>query len=151
MSKSGFTVMEILVALFIFSIVLLPLTELLVADSKFEKKYEQKRVAMLVAKNELEKAKRRFKKLENEEYQVTMGGREWNIELKVEEKELALVPGQNSRPIQEITPGTGIQVPGQPAQTVTSAVAKQYITVRVSRSSDTNALAEFRVMKETYR
>lgn len=45
MSKSGFTVMEILVALFIFSIVLLPLTELLVADSKFEKKYEQKRVA----------------------------------------------------------------------------------------------------------
>lgn len=150
MSKSGFTVMEILVALFIFSIVLLPLTELLVADSKFEKKYEQKRVAMLVAKNELEKAKRQFKKLENEEYQVSMAGREWRVELKLEEKELAVVPGQNARLMPQMDSG-GIKPPGQPALTVTSAVAKQYITVRVSRSSDTNALAEFRVMKETYK
>jgi type II secretion system protein I len=150
MNTRGFTVMEILVALFIFSIVLLPLTELLVADSKFEKKYEQKRVAMLVAKNELEKAKRRFKKLENEEYQVSMAGREWNVELQIEEKELALVPGQKSRPIQEVAPG-GIRASGQPALQAPSPIAKQFITVRVSRLADTNALAEFRVMKETYK
>jgi type II secretion system protein I len=150
MNRHGFTVMEILVALFIFSIVLLPLTELLVADSKFEKKYEQKRVAMLVAKNELEKAKRSFKKAENEEYQVSMAGREWNVGIRVEEKELALVPGQNARPINEMTQG-GTQTPGQPAPTAPSAIAKQFITVYVSRTSDTNTLAEFRVMKETYK
>lgn len=147
MSKNGFTVMEILIALFLFSIVLLPLTELLVADSKFEKKYEQKRVAMLVAKNELEKAKRGFKKLKNEEYRVSMAGREWTVELTLEEKELALVPGQSARSIPRTDSG-GIRLPVLQAP---SAIAKQFITMRVSHPSDTNALAEFRVMKETYK
>lgn len=150
MNPRGFTVMEILVALFIFSIVFLPLTELLVADSKFEKKYEQKQVAMLVAKNELEKAKRCYKKTEDKEYQVTMAGKSWNVVIAVEEKELAKVPGQSVQQSQSITAGE-IPALGQVKPSALSTIAKQFITVRVSPSSDTNALAEFRAMKETYR
>jgi type II secretion system protein I len=150
MNSRGFTVMEILVALFIFSLVFLPLTELLVADSKFEKKYEQKQVAMLVAKNELEKAKRCYKKSENSEYQVTMAGKSWNVELAVEEKELAQVPGQKAQQPQSITTGE-ISASGQVKPSALSTITKQFITVRVSRSPDTNALAEFRVLKETYK
>jgi type II secretion system protein I len=144
MNSRGFTVMEILVALFIFSIIVLPLAELLSADSKFEKKYEEKQVAMLVAKNELEKAKRSYKKPVNDTFQVTMAGKKWDIAIAVEEKELALVPARKTLQTGQLP--TDSILPVKP-----ETIGKRFITVRVSRPSDTATLAEFRVMKETYK
>ena len=150
MNSRGFTVIEIMVALVIFSIVLLPLTTLLVADSKFENKYEQKQVALLVAKNELEKAKRSFKKIADEEYGVTMGGRLWNIELAVEKDERAQLHAGKKGQTQQVSPG-GTQTQDQQAAPEPVAIVKQFVTVRVSRANDTNVLADLRVLKETYR
>jgi type II secretion system protein I len=123
---AGFTLVEILVALMIFSLVMLPLTALLVAESKFESKHEQKLVAMLVAKNEIEKAKGAAGIIADDEYTVEMAGRRWSVSRTVENSEVAL-----------------------------SAAGRKeqygYITIRVGRENDTVALADIRVMKETYR
>jgi len=145
MNSRGFTMIEILVALLLFSIILLPLTSLLVADSKFEKKYEQKQVALLVAKNELEKAKRTYRKVDNNQYQVTMAGRVWNVELQVKESERVTVQGtvQAPRPL-------GMPLASLDSAHAPTVIAKQFITIKVSRDNDSTVLAEFRVLKETY-
>jgi type II secretion system protein I len=151
MNTRGFTVMEILVALFIFSIVLLPLTELLVADSKFEKSHEQKLTALLVAKNEVEKVKRTYKKIENGTYQVAMAGKQWNVALSVEEKERTLIPASSVTPVQPPQQrGMPLPPPSSPLP-APSTFMKRFITVTVSRANDTNVLAEFRVLGETYK
>lgn len=118
--------MEILVALVLFSLIFLPLTTLFVAESKFERKRGQKMTAMLVAKNELEKQKKINGKNENEDYQVTMAGQQWNVYRTVETGEAAAVD-------------------------TAAAIKKVIATVRVTAERDTSTLAEFSVMRETYR
>ena len=124
--KAGFTLIEILVSLMIFSLVMLPLTAVLVAESKFERSYEHKLVAMLVAKNEIEKTKAVPSFLEDEEYTVEMAGRRWIVSRTIENSEFAL---------------TGD----------TEKEQHGFINIRVGRENDTAALADLRVMKETYR
>ena len=126
MNKRGFTLVEILVAMVIFSLVFLPLTAVLVAESKFEHSYEQKHVALAIAKNELERAKKTFAKLDNDEYQVRMMGKTWTVARTVDVGEGAIL-ADSSRP-----------------QLCT-------IRIRVSREMDTAVLADFQVLKETYR
>jgi type II secretion system protein I len=126
MNNRGFTLVEILVAIVIFSILLLPLTGVLIADSKFEERHERKTVAILVAKNEIEKCKELFSDLEEKEYSVPMAGRIWNVSRTVETEEGAII------------------------DTLTR-VKKTFITVRVTRENDTVRLADFRVMRETYK
>jgi type II secretion system protein I len=126
MNNRGFTLVEILVAIVIFSILLLPLTSVLIAESKFESKYEQKITAMQVAKNEIEKSKQASGTLESDEYTVTLAGKTWNVSRSVETGEGALID-------------------------TTLLLKKSYITVAVTRENDTVKLAEFRIMRETYR
>jgi type II secretion system protein I len=122
----GFTLVEILVAIFIFSILLLPLTALLIAESKFAAKHEQKIIAMLVAKNEIETGKKAVLAVESGEYTVTMRGKTWNVVRTVETGEGAAID--------------------------TSLVLKKtFVTVRVSKENDSVKLAEFRVMREIWR
>ena len=118
--------MEILVALVLFSIIFLPLTGLLSAESKFEFKRERKMTALLVAKNELEKLIKVNGKSENGDYRVSMAGRIWNVYRTVETGEGAMKDS-------------------------TEAVKKTMVTVRVTAERDTAMLAEFSVMRETYR
>jgi general secretion pathway protein I len=125
-SDRGFTLVEILVALMIFSLVLLPLTAVLVSESKFERSYQRKLVAMLVAKNEMEKTKAASGFLEDGDYIVEMAGRRWNVSRTLENSEVTLTDGT---------------VKGQHG----------FITIRVGRENDTAVLADLRVMKETYR
>ena len=126
MNNKGFTLVEILVALVLFSIIFLPLTGLLSAESKFEQKREQKMTAILVAKNELEKLIKPDGKQENGDYQVAMAGRLWNVYRTVET--------------------------GEGAITDSAKVFKRaMVTVRVTAEHDTAMLAEFSVMRETYR
>jgi len=125
-NRKGFTLVEILVALVLFSLIFLPLTSLFVAESKFEKKRGQKMTAMLVAKNELEKQKKTNGKNENGDYQVDMAGQHWNVYRTVETGEGAVVD-------------------------TTTAIKKVIVTVRVTAERDTSTLAEFSVMRETYR
>lgn len=126
MSERGFTLVEILVAIVIFSILLLPLTGVLIAESRFEERHERKTVAMLVAKNEIEKSKKAFGELEGNEYTVKLAGRVWNVSRTVETEEGAIID-------------------------TLSKVKKTFITVRVTRENDTVRLAEFRVMREMYK
>lgn len=126
MNSKGFTLIEIMVSLVIFSLVFLPLTAVLVAESKFEQKHEQKMVAMAVAKNEIETAKKTYVSLSDETYRVSMAGRTWNVQRIVEGKEVA---------------DTGRTWP----------IPLTAVTIRVSREKDTALLAEIRVLKETYR
>ena len=126
MSDRGFTLVEILVAIVIFSILLLPLTGVLIAESRFEERHERKTVAMLVAKNEIEKSKKAFGDIEENEYTVTMAGRVWNVSRTVETEEGAIID-------------------------TLLKIKKTLITVRVTRENDTVRLAEFRVMRETYK
>jgi type II secretion system protein I len=123
-SCPGFTLVEILVSLVIFSLILLPLTAVLVAESKFGRSYEQKYTALIVAKNEIETAKKCFTRLSDEEYRVTMAGREWLVQRIVEE-------AVNER--DTVLPFSPLAV-----------------TVRISRVKDAAVLAELRVLKETY-
>ncbi|MBN2036358.1 MAG: prepilin-type N-terminal cleavage/methylation domain-containing protein [Chitinispirillaceae bacterium] len=126
-NNRAFTLIEILVAIMLFSLLLLPLTALLIAESKFEKRHEQKMIALLIAGNEIEKSKRAFGECEGEEYTVTMAGFRWDVERIVETEEGAIVD-------------TG------------SAVVKQsLVTIRVRREDDTVTLADLRVLRETYR
>jgi type II secretion system protein I len=122
----GFTLVEILVALFIFSMVFLPLTAVLTAESKFERLHERKMTALLVAKNELEKSKKRWGKETAEEYQVVMAGTVWNVARTVENAGDALADSA-------------------------ACYGKRFVTVRVGAEKDTATLAELRVVKETYR
>ena len=122
----GFTLVEILVAIFIFSILLLPLTALLIAESKFAAKHEQKTIAMLVAKNEIETGKKAALAVESGEYTVTMGGKTWDVVRNVETGEGAAVDTSH-------------------------LLKKTFVTVKVSRENDTVTLAEFRVMREVWR
>jgi type II secretory pathway pseudopilin PulG len=125
--ETGFTLVEILVAFLIFSIVLLPLTAVLVAESKFERKHELKQVAILVAKNEIERSKTFRGVLENKEYIIDMAGVPWNVRREIENKEIAVA-------------GAGPK----------DAIQNCLITISVGRANDTATLAVFRVMKETY-
>ena len=125
MNSKGFTLIEIMVALVIFSLVFLPLTAVLVAESKFEQKHEQKLVAMAVAKNEIETAKKTYVRLSDETYQIRMAGRVWDVQRTVEGNEIA---GRDSTLPKQLTT----------------------VTVRVSREKDSASLAEIRVLKETY-
>ncbi|MBN1128442.1 MAG: prepilin-type N-terminal cleavage/methylation domain-containing protein [Chitinispirillaceae bacterium] len=124
--RSGFTLVEILVAIFIFSVLLLPLTALLIADSKFAAKHEQKVIAMLVAKNEMEKAKKMVGTLEEGDYAVTMADKAWNVSTKVETEEGALLD-------------------------TFRMIKKTYVTIGVRRENDTVTLSEFRILRETWR
>jgi type II secretion system protein I len=126
MNNRGFTLVEILVAIVLFSILLLPLTGVLIAESKFEERYERKTTAMLVAKNEIEKSIKAFGNLEAKEYTVTMAGRVWKVSRSVETEQGAIVD-------------------------TLSVIKKTFISVRVTRENDTVRLAEFRVMRETYK
>lgn len=126
MNNKGFTLIEIMVALVIFSLIFLPLTAVLVAESKFEQKHEQKLVAMAVAKNEIETAKKTYNRLADETYQVRMAGRTWNVQRTVEGNEIA---GRDSTLPKQLTT----------------------VTIRISREKDTVSLAEIRVLRETYR
>ena len=126
MNDRGFTLVEILVAILLFSILLLPMTGVLIAESKFEERHERKTMAMLVAKNEIEKCIKSSGVLEEKEYTVTMAGRVWNVSRSVETEEGAIVD-------------------------TLSILKKTFITVRVTRDNDTVRLADFRVMRETYR
>jgi type II secretion system protein I len=126
MNNRGFTLIEILVAMLIFSLVFLPLTAVLVAESKFERSYEQKHAALAIAKSEIEKAKRSFGKLEESEYRVRMAGKAWNVERSVDVGEGAI-----------LSDSSGVQL--------------CTIRVRVSRDNDTQTLADLQVIKETYR
>ena len=125
-NSRGFTLIEIMAAMVIFSLVFMPLTAILVAESKLSNKSERKRVAMLVARNELEKIKRHWEEPKDEEYDVPMAGKQWRVkrvidtEEKVKAKETATV-----------------QLCG--------------ITISVSAEKDTTTLAEFKVLRETYR
>lgn len=125
MNKRGFTLVEILVAIMLFSILLLPMTGVLIAESKFEERHERKTTAMLVAKNEIEKSLKTFGDLDEKEYTVTMAGRAWKVARSVETEEGAIID-------------------------TLSTIKKTLITVRVTRDNDTVRLAEFRVMRETY-
>jgi type II secretion system protein I len=127
MGVRGFTLVEVLVALFIFSVVFLPLTGVFVAESKFERAHERKMIALLVAKDEIEKNKGHYGKEGDEEYQVTMAGSVWNVRRSEENEELAA--GADSSKLRK----------------------KSFITVSVAGEKDTACLAEFRVMRETYR
>jgi type II secretion system protein I len=126
MNDRGFTLVEILVAIMLFSILLLPLTGVLIAESKFEERYERKTTAMLVAKNEIVKSVKAFGDLEEKEYTVTMAGRVWNVSRSVETEEGAIID-------------------------TLSIIKKTFITVRVTRENDTVRLAEFRMMRETFK
>jgi type II secretion system protein I len=125
-NKGGFTLIEIMVALVVFSLVFLPLTALLVAESKFEANYRRKQVALMVAKNEIEKCKRSFGATRDDGYTVVMAGKPWEVRRSVEECDPAAI-------------------------TDSTAIRRMFITVRVSRDRDTTALAELRVMREAYR
>jgi prepilin-type N-terminal cleavage/methylation domain-containing protein len=126
-NNRAFTLVEIIVAIMIFSLLMLPLTALLIAESKFEKRHEQKTIAMMIAGNEIEKSKRVFGYCEEEEYTVTMAGLRWNIERIVETEEGAIV------------------------DTGSAAIKQSLVTIRVRREKDTGTLADLRVMRETYR
>jgi type II secretion system protein I len=126
MNDRGFTLVEILVAIMLFSILLLPLTGVLIAESKFEERYERKTTAMLVAKNEIVKSVKAFGDLEEKEYTVTMAGRVWNVSRSVETEEGAIID-------------------------TLSIIKKTFITVRVTRENDTVRLAEFRMMREMFK
>ena len=126
MNNRGFTLIEIMVALLVFSLIFLPLTAVLVAESKFERVYERKQVAMTIAKNEIEKAKRTFRQLSDEEYQTAMAGKLWSVERTVRRGEAAVLADSAKVPIDTIL-------------------------LRVRAESDTTVLAEFQVLKETYR
>jgi type II secretion system protein I len=126
MNSRGFTLIEILVAMLIFSLVFLPLTAVLVAESKFERSYEQKLAALAIAKSEIEKAKRSFGKLEESEYRVRMAGKLWNVERTVDVGEGAI-----------LSDSSGLQL--------------STIRIRVARDNDTQTLADLQVLKETYR
>lgn len=125
MNARGFTLVEVLVALFVFSIMFLPLAVVLSAESKFERSYERKTTALLVAGNEIEKYKRKDAAGDNREYGVFLAGRSWTVRRTLETVE---------------------------AGAADSAVYKEsYLTVSVSPANDTAVLAELRVIKETYR
>jgi len=126
MNNHGFTLVEILVAIMIFSILLLPLTGVLIAESKFSERHERKITALLVAKNEIEKSKKTYSGQDNDEYTVTMDGRNWTVTRTFETEEGAIVD-------------------------TLATIKKTFVTVRVTRENDTTRLAEFRVLKETYK
>ena len=139
MSDRGYTVVEVLVALILFSIIVLPIADLFVAESRFNKKYEQKIVSMMVAQNELEKAKQAIVIPQSDEYTVSLYGKEWRVKRTVStvERSISSVTDTNLKPLQ-----------GLPQKEMASS--KTFITVSVRRENDTGSLCEFRVMKETY-
>jgi len=124
MNIRGFTLVEILVALFVFSLVFLPLTAVLTAESKFERNYERKKTALLVAGNEIEKYKGLDAADDNQEYRVLMAGKTWNVRRSVETAE---------------------------AVADSAALEKKFVTVSITAENDSVVLAELRVLKETYR
>ena len=126
MNSRGFTLVEIMVAMTIFSLVFMPLVAVLVAESKFERSYERKQVALAVAKNEIESAKKSYRRLENEAYQVHNAGKLWRVERNVDDSEVTVLPDSTR---------LGLSV----------------VTVRVYGEKDTAPLADLRVLKEPYR
>ncbi|MCU0608683.1 MAG: prepilin-type N-terminal cleavage/methylation domain-containing protein [Chitinispirillaceae bacterium] len=126
LSAGGFTLIEIMVAMVVFSLVFLPLTAILVAESKLGAASERKRVAMLVARNELEIAKKTRLDLTDETYDVPMAGKTWRIQRIVEN-------------------GEGISDKNEKVVQLTA------VSVRVSEAHDTSALADFSVIRETYK
>jgi prepilin-type N-terminal cleavage/methylation domain-containing protein len=126
MNDRGFTLVEILVAIVLFSILLLPLTGMLIAESRFQERHERKTTAMLVAKNEIAKSIKASGNLESKEYTVTMAARVWNVSRLVETEEGAIID-------------------------TLAIIKKTFVTVRVTRENDTVRLAEFRVLRETYK
>jgi hypothetical protein len=117
MNDRGFTLVEILV---------LPLTGMLIAESRFQERHERKTTAMLVAKNEIAKSIKASGNLESKEYTVTMAARVWNVSRLVETEEGAIID-------------------------TLAIIKKTFVTVRVTRENDTVRLAEFRVLRETYK
>lgn len=126
MNNRAFTLVEILVAIMIFSLLLLPLTGVLIAESRYRERYERKIVAMLVAKNELERSKKMYAQAEGDEYTVTMAGRVWNVTRTVVTGEGALLDSMQT-------------------------VRQSLVTIGVTRENDTLKLAEFSMIREIWR
>lgn len=124
--NAGFTIVEILAALVLFSIICFPLAGLLVSESRLQGTYQAKCYAVEIARSEMEKVKGCRRPLENRSYQVEMAGRRWDVERRVEKDSGMLV---------------------MDAQ----IVEPQFITITVSRETDTLDLADFRIMQEVYR
>jgi prepilin-type N-terminal cleavage/methylation domain-containing protein len=124
--ENGFTLIEILAALVLFSIIFFPLGGLLVSESKLQRKYEDKQCAVQIAKSEIEKVKGCAWPVDDKSYQVEMAGHRWDVNTTVKKD-------------------SGMTVLG------TEIIQPQYIAVKVSRENDTLVLADFAVLKETYK
>jgi type II secretion system protein I len=125
MNKRGFTLVEIIVAMTIFSLVFLPLVAVLVAESKFERSYERKQVALMVAKNEIELVKKQRRNVEADDYNVENAGRRWRVERSVDAAEASLMPDS-------------------------AKLELCVVRIKVFGEKDTASLADLSVLKETY-
>ena len=122
---SGFTLIEVLVAVVLFALMVMPAAGMLYAEGKLQRKYEEKSRAMLVAKSEIERWKAWPGELKDREYAVPSHGRSLSVRLRVEIGEGALQFG-------------------------TSLIRPEILTISVA-SDNERVLCELRVMRETYK
>ncbi len=123
--RSGFTLIEVMVAIVLFALMVMPAAGILYAEGKLQRKYEEKSRAMLIAKSEIERWKAWPGDLKDRAYDVPSHGRSLVVRLRVKTGEGALQFG-------------------------TRFIRPEILIISVADDKD-RVLCELQVMRETYK